>query len=523
MKDQQKRLPYSLQISRLGRLKLWITGAIDEAHTSLFFGPLLAVFLAIIGGVLLTRLDEYLTDRNENIPRVLATTVSSARIVLSTVAGATISFAGTAFSVSLLVIQLASSQYSPRITSTIFRDPFNKRVLAIVIGTFTYCLVVMRAVQEEGDENRALVPHISVGIASIMGIISILAIVGFIDHAAHSMDISDLLERVTLSAIQQIKTLWTEDDTAPPDDGEDEGQDFKVLEHVKTLQPGDDAEPDDKTPEDDDSAHDSDNEKSHSDIKKNNSAMDDPNPHVVRFESSGWVQEIDKLVLEWLVEENGCIKLHTAPGRYAIPGAPICSISPCPADEDDLAELDNNVRHAVSLGRSRTNRDDAAYGLRQLVDVSLRALSPGINDPTTAQDAIFHAAAVVMEFLRRSPPSSVCETSSGGILILEEGLTHNSIVLLAYDEVRRSAASAPAVCIYLLETLRQIRESLKAEGLEGRAPEIERQARLIEEGCLLTQQVPEDHQLIIQARIDRFPGSYAEAINKKQQSSLAKK
>jgi uncharacterized membrane protein len=334
-----------------------------------------------------------------------------------------------------------------------------------------------------------------------------------------------------VAAILQIKTLWTEDDTAP----DDTGRDFKIHQHVnKTLRTDDDADPgnkngddddkngenDDKSGEDDDSAHESDSERSISDIRKNNSAMD-PNPHVVRFRSSGWVQEIDKLVLEWLVEEHGCIKLHTSPGRYAIPGVPICSISPCPEDEDELEELDNHVRHAVSLGRSRTNRDDAAYGLRQIVDVSLRALSPGINDPTTAQDAIFHATAVVLEFLRRSPPSRVCKTPSGGILILEEGLTHDSVVHLAYDEVRRSAASAPTVCIYLLESLHQIRESLKAEGLEGRAPEIERQARLIEEGCLLTQQVGEDHQLIKQARIDRFPGSYAEAIKKQQ--SLAKK
>jgi len=474
MTGHRKRPPYTLSninTSRLGKLKLRVKASIDGAQTSLFFWPMVAVLIAIIGGILLTRLDEFLTEHERNMPTVLSTTVASARVMLATVAGATISFAGTAFSVSLLVIQLASSQYSPRVTSTLFRDPFNKRVMALVVGTFTYCLVVLRSVQEQEDGDADLVPHISVALASVLGIISILAIVGFIDHAAHSMDISDLLERVSMEAIQQVQTLWTID------------------------------EPESDTCDDKSAHH---NSNSNSDINSNS--------HVVRFRSTGWVQEINWQALEWLVEEEGCIQLQTAPGRYAILGVPICSISPCPTEEDDCEELDNRVHDAISIGRNRTNRDDAGYGLRQIVDVSLRALSPGINDPTTAQDAIFHAAAVVLEFLRRRPPSSVRVTPSGGRLVLGEEHTYNSIVLLAYDEVRRCAASSPTVCVYLLESLRQIRESLKAQGLEDRAPEIERQAHLIEQGCLLSQQVDADHQFIRQARIDRFPDSYAEVV-----------
>jgi uncharacterized membrane protein len=108
------------------------------------------------------------------------------------------------------------------------------------------------------------------------------------------------------------------------------------------------------------------------------------------------------------------------------------------------------------------------------VDVALRALSPGVNDPTTAQDSIFHTAAVVLELLRRNPPKKVPKTVSGGELILGEQQTHDGIVMLAFDETRKCAATSPTVCLYLLESLRLIRESLMAQGFnETRAPEIE--------------------------------------------------
>lgn len=110
-------------------LKLWISAWWEILQTSLFFAPLLGVFLSIALGIGLTYLDKDLTDRGIEVPVALSTTVDSARSVLSTIAGATISFAGTAFSLSLLVFQMGSTTYSPRIVSTLFRDPYNRRVM----------------------------------------------------------------------------------------------------------------------------------------------------------------------------------------------------------------------------------------------------------------------------------------------------------------------------------------------------------------------------------------------------------
>ncbi len=187
----------------LSELRAWG----DRLRSSLFFVPMLCVIGGVILGELMLGVDALVTGID---PRLTAT-VDSARTVLTTVAGATLTFAGIAFSVSLLLISLASSQYSPRVVHGMFRDPFNKRVMGLVIGTFTYCLVVLRAVRGalEGAGD-AVVPSVSILLAVALGIASILGIVAFINHAAHSMDVSNILRRVTEEVLAQADSAWPE-------------------------------------------------------------------------------------------------------------------------------------------------------------------------------------------------------------------------------------------------------------------------------------------------------------------------
>ncbi|HEY1118646.1 MAG TPA: DUF2254 family protein, partial [Acidimicrobiales bacterium] len=119
----------------------------ERLRGSLFFVPMLYVVAGVLVGLIGVEVDRNLVDTSADLPFGLTSTVDSARAVLETIGGATISFAGIAFSISLLVIQLASSQYSPRVVHTLFRDPFNRRVMALVVGTFTYCIVVLRSVR----------------------------------------------------------------------------------------------------------------------------------------------------------------------------------------------------------------------------------------------------------------------------------------------------------------------------------------------------------------------------------------
>ena len=287
-------------------------------------------------------------------------------------------------------------------------------------------------------------------VAVVLGITTILAVVAFINHSAHSMDVSEILERVRREATTHIRREWPLSGTgeAAPRLAEAWG-DTSV---------------------------------------------------VVRFDRSGWVQQIDTDALVELIPAGRVMRVDTCAGRYAIEGTPFCVLS-------GSAPIDETTRHqicaAVAIGETRTMQQDASYGLRQLADVALKALSPGINDPTTAQDAIFHAAAVLYELLHRDPPLRQRIGDTGQRLVLAQA-THDDLVALAFDETRRAAANQPTVCLYLLEALDLLDESLRAAGLAYRSASLHHQARLIVAGCDAAGLLAADLDTVHRAYAKRF-------------------
>ncbi len=379
----------------------------DRLRSSLFFIPMLCVFGGVLLGEAMLVVDALVTGID---PRLTAT-VDSARTVLTTVAGATLTFAGIAFSVSLLLISLASSQYSPRVVHGMFRDPFNKRVMGLVIGTFTYCLVVLRAVRGPLEEaSEAIVPSVSILLAVALGIASILSIVAFINHGAHSMDVSKILRRVTEEVLSQASTAWPE----------------PASEHLAEA------------------------EMSRSLTLPDGAAA-------VRFSRYGWVQNVDYDRLLTVLPPGATVRMETFAGHYAIQNTPICHIFPPP---DDPADIGDAVRAAVMVGETRTLQQDMAYGVRQLSDVALKAMSPGINDPTTAHDAISHFGTVLADLLGRQSPARRLSGQEGQVLLVPDATTHEQLVGLAFDEVRIASADQPTVLIYLLDVLHQVEQSL---------------------------------------------------------------
>ena len=294
-------------------------------------------------------------------------------------AGATISFAGTAFSVSLLVIQLTSTTYSPRVVHTLFRDPFSRRIVALVVGTFSYCLVVMRSLGDSSNgvasgREGPMIPNLSVAVAFILGILSVLAVVAFIDHSAHTMDISKLLEKITRDTVHHIQLTWEDDnvendrDDASANSEKDGSSDASLTLKDVSRENSDEEVPDmpDESSGGDKKTNEDNPKKPKSKKGEEAQAEVSDNSHVVRFRSSGWVQEIDYAFLEDLIPEGGVMKIHTLAGRYAIPGTAVCSVSPKPTvgnwkeitgadlfddemSEDDLLEkFDGYVMDAVS-------------------------------------------------------------------------------------------------------------------------------------------------------------------------------
>ncbi|WP_436796185.1 DUF2254 domain-containing protein [Actinospongicola halichondriae] len=424
----------------------------ERLRSSLFFVPMAFVVFGLLLGLAGLEVDTRITEGGTELPDEMTSTVDSARAVLTTVAGATITFAGIAFSVSLLLIQQASSQYSPRVIHGFFRDPFNKRVMGVVVGTFTFCLVVLRSVRSALEQDGSpVIPNLSVALAVALGVVSILSIIAFISHSAHAMDVSKILQDVSDDATVRVERLWNE----PADGSADETEPTR---------------PD----------------------------IDDDDVLDVDVATSGWIQQID---FERIASAagSGHARLHVAVGRYAVPGTPLCTISPSPEDADEARDI---VRGALVVGDARTAQQDVTYGVRQLADVALKALSPGVNDPTTAQDAIFHLGGVVRELLRRDPPPAMRKVGDCHIEVSEDA-THADVVALAFDEIRLAANGLPTVCIYLLEVLDLLDEALRdrpSEVTQG----LRDQASLVRDGAAIATLLDHDRRRIEDAYDARF-------------------
>jgi uncharacterized membrane protein len=431
----------------------------ERLRISLFFVPSMFVLAGIVIGLLSLEVDERL-DVVDGVPFAVASTVESARAILSTVAGATITVAGIAFSISLLIIQLASSQYSPRVIHGLFRDPFNKRAIGVVVGTFTFCLVVLRAIRASGGPIEPVVPNLSVTLAVLFGIAAILVVIAFINHNAHAVDVSEVLRVATEQTIASLDVTWP--------DPVGSRRDLQGDDHARTY--------DGVAP------------------------AVDASPHLVRFDESGWVQTVDERSLARAAAQDGTVRFETAVGRYAIAGTPLCTVWPPPTD---ASATNRTARAAVALGSTRTLAYDPTYGIRQVVDVAIKALSPGVNDPTTAQDAVFHLGEIVREFLGRQPPPRVM-AHEGRVVILPYSPGHQDVIRLAFEELRSAAAPYPTVCGYIFEVLHLVSSALDPEACAHSIAQLRQEAHQLFEAASMTLDRPDELAIVRRAHAEQF-------------------
>jgi len=234
-------------------------------------------------------------------------------------------------------------------------------------------------------------------------------------------------------------------------------------------------------------------------------AVPDHPGHIVRFDSAGWVQQIDTAALLAFLPDETTAWVYAYPGRYAIPGIPLCALS---AEPEDIETIEQGILDTISIGDTRTMQQDISFGLRQMADVGLKALSTGINDPTTAQDTIFHSAAVLAELLRPDPPPGLTGDRGRRVVLVEQP-NGDDLVRLAFGELRRAATTQPTVCIYLLEALHLLREGLDATGLSSRSTVLVEQAQLVVAGCEAANVLPADLDDVRRAYDNRFGSASA--------------
>jgi uncharacterized membrane protein len=295
-----------------------------------------------------------------------------------------------------------------------------------------------------------VVPLLSVTVSHALGIVTILGVVAFIDHNAHAMDIGNILDRIDRAPTERFRIAWRSaerSDPGPPP-------------IAPPARPG----------------------------------------HVIRAESGGWVQHVDLDRIARCAPAGSTVWLHTYPGRYVVTGTALVSLASAPDEPEGLAGA---VHGAIGLGAERSSQQDVLLGLRQLADIALRALSPGVNDPTTAQDAIFHAANVLACALQREPPPALHVVDDRRVVVLARPRPED-LVRLAYEEIRRSTASHPAVARYLIDALADLDASLRAGGRDDRARLAADEARAVVRACEAAALPPEDRETVRHAFERRF-------------------
>lgn len=382
-------------------------------RASLWFVPALIVACAIALAAGLIELDTHI-NRELLIkwPRLFGAGAEGSRGMLSAIAGSMMTVAGVTFSLTIAALAQASNQYTPRILRNFMRDRANQTVLGFFVGIFAYCLVVLRTIRS-GDEGM-FVPSLSVVFGMILALVGVGFLIFFIHHIAASIQASNIIASVTDETITTIDQLFP--------------QELGKADHQEDV--------DDASPE-------------------INRRLANATWRDVPSLASGYIESVDEAALLRFARERCIIvRMEYGIGEFVVEGAALVSIS-----GDDDATDDETIRHAndcYSISRHRTIEQDAAFGIRQIVDIALKALSPGINDTTTAVTCIDYLTAINARLARRHF-ASFFRYEAGELRVVAKGRTFEDLLGESFDQIRESATGNTAVILRLLAALEVIK------------------------------------------------------------------
>jgi uncharacterized membrane protein len=402
---------------------LWV-----NIRDSLWFVPGVMTLAAIILAETMIRIDEgVIGDARVDIYWIFGAGSDGAREVLSTIAGGIITVTGVVFSVTIIALQLASSQFSPRVLRNFMADRVNQTVLGAFIGTFVYSLWVLKEVQASGDDTSGFIPSLSVTVAMGLVLVSLGYLIFFIDHLARTMQASTIIDRATRETRNHIEELFPEPVGLP-------AQERNVSPSLPSTEPG-----------------------------------------IIASEKAGYLRSLDDDAL-FRVAKKGqlAFRMEIHIGGFVLPGAHLVSVWPPDAVDDE--NLVASVRSSFVLAYERSIEQDVEFGVIQVMDIAVKALSPSVNDPTTALICIDRLAEILVVLGNRDMPDAMRTDDSGKVLFVARRTPFEHVVNLAFDEIRRYGGGKAAVAIHLLKTLKSAVDLVPAD---RREPFIRQAAQLL--------------------------------------------
>lgn len=401
-------------------LKYW-----EQFRSSFWFVPSLMTGAAAAMAFATVALDRAKTDAWMQILHWAYTGgAAGASAVLGTIAGSMITIAGVVFSMTLVALSLTTSQLGPRLLRTFMSDRANQMVLGTFVATFVYCLLVLRTIRY--PDEGAFVPHLSVTLGVLLALVSVGVLIYFIHHISRSIQADVLVARIGREVVEEVDDLYP-------------GRLGKEAEDVPIIP---DAFEQEARP--------------------------------IRAAEDGYVQSIEPGTLIGVAtEEDLLFRVERSPGQYVVAGRPLVLVHSASQITDQIR---TRVNSAFLLGPQRTPEQDFEFAVNQLVEIAVRALSPGVNDPFTAVRCVDRLGSALSRLAQREMPSPYRHDEEGRLRVIAPVVTFPSVVDVAFDKIRRHAGSGIAVAVRLLETIPVIAAFVQQP--EGRAA-LQEQAEMI--------------------------------------------
>ncbi|MEZ5566437.1 MAG: DUF2254 family protein [Gammaproteobacteria bacterium] len=406
---------------------------LDSIRSSLWFWPVVMSVVALLLAQGTVRIDRSDWLEQMDLTWLFGAGIVGARTMLATIATAMITIAATVFSVTIVVLSLAAGQMGPRLLRTFMRDRGMQMSLSVFIATFAFCISVLGVV--DGSSKVAFVPRASVSTALLLGLISMAVLIYFIHHVAAAIQAPNVIAVVGEELDDAIDRLFPEEVGS--------GDAALATEVTSALPP---------------------------DFPVASSAVLAP--------KSGYVQLVNGSALVRIARAiDGLIWLARAPGGHVLAGTEIARVWPGSANGP---EVNRQIQDAFSIGATRTPVQDVLYLVRQIVEIAQRALSPSINDPTTAEACLNRLGIALAKLLQRRMPSSFRRDDDGALRLIVQGASFRQFVSAAFDPIRNYSASSLQVSLHMASLITELapltRQQNQRDALLVQAQMLERAA-----------------------------------------------
>ena len=402
--ETRKRKSFKFMKTRFAIRLFW-----ENLSSNFWFIPTILSIVVTIVHFFLIHADRTFRDEIlQKIDFLWVGGIDGAREVLSTIATATISLTGVTFSVTIVALSLASSQFGPRILRNFLKDRGNQFVLGTFISTFVYSLLVLRTLSKVNEEF--FVPLISVTVAIVISLVSVGTLVYFIHHISVSIQAPEVVTR----AFQELET---------------------ILQGIYAEKEFDEASKEAEN-------------RDYLDIKVFHNALQ------IHSKKSGYLRSIEAdNLLALASESNLVLKIFVKTGKYLTSQDVLLEASPKENCSDEIQEV---LRTHFVVGDTRTPFEDIEFAISQLVEVAVRALSPGINDPFTAIHCLDCLTNTMLQIMNRNNSPSILRDKQKQIRIYMPVIDFNSLLYSAYSPIRQYGSSSAMVLCKSAECLKKL-------------------------------------------------------------------